>query len=53
MYTYTNDNNDNSDNTIINTSISHKIIQTERTQGAGHWIPFGDRPLKLERYRED
>ena len=20
---------------------------------SGDWIPFGDRPLKLERYRED
>ena len=26
---------------------------TERCVAGGKWIPFGDHPLKLERYRED
>ena len=27
--------------------------QKQLTKITSHWIPFGDHPLKLERYRED
>ena len=42
---YNNNDNDNNDNT------NDICIRCKRPRS--RWIPFGDHPLKLERYRED